>query len=277
MEKGHGRGGNRKAHAPEGYYTALQACQVLSIGYVALGEYVGQGIIEKFTPIGKKNSWYVKKSVDTLAQQIAEESLTLITQSQRTQPGVIHRWATPYDLPGVNAVMESFGWESSPVSKRQKWLELNPYSFYVARYKTLIVGYISCMAHPQNIIEDLMAGRIRGKDIKPWENLPFVPRQENIAYFGASMRRVPAKRYYAGRLLREFFHDLGVLSRQQGIVVQTFYGMSDEEDGQSMADTLGAIPLPSKDDDIFGIRYKLDLRTSESKVITRYRESWLHS
>jgi hypothetical protein len=269
-------GGDLKTgRVPPGYYSARDACAALAVSRTTLGEYVERGHVIYKLPPGKKNGFYEQKSVDAFANEIRAFALGLIQQSTKPQR-VTYSWATRFDLQGISDVLASFDWPSPSLKQRQNWLARNPHIYYVIRFKNLVLGYISIMAHPWDITDALLAGRMKGRDLQPRDVLPFLPGQENDCHFGAAVRDIPEKRIYAGRLIRDFFEDLGKLAEQENIIIHKLYGMTDEDDGRRLAKSLEFMRLPKEEGDVFGERYVLDMRTGEHPFVQKYRESWNH-
>lgn len=127
------------------------------------------------------------------------------------------------------------------------------------------------MAHPMEIIDALLAGKMRAIELWPRHILTFESGHEYDAYFGAAVRAVSFQRHYAGLLIKHFFEDLGELARDEHIIVRKLYGMTDEDDGRRLGKTLGFTRLPAEEGDVFGERYVLDMSTSQrSRLVVNY-------
>lgn len=224
--------------------------------------------IKKIVPPGRTEGFYEKVYIDKMAR--ASE---LFAIQYASEPATFST-ATAEDAQGIYEVIASL-WgtlHTTPVEIRLKWYEVNPAIDYVVKQEGIITGYITIMPMKHAIIEQLMAGKIRGWDIKAEDILPFTPGVPLECYTGAAIRAgVYKPEKYGMRLL------IGVLDQlneygKQGIFIKKLYGVSDTPDGVKLSRDLGFKEEPPALGSTFK-QFTLDTEESDSPFVQEYIEN----
>ncbi len=269
-EKKRGRGGNVKK-PPDGYYTAKQAYVRLGMPASTFWYYVRQGKIKKVVPPMRKEGFYRKQEIDRLATE-TELLLSLETTEEETPPTETHV-ARPQDAQGIYDVLDSFGWQTTPVAFRLEWYKVNPQMDYVVRVGDFIGGYLTCIPYTSDALEAIMSGRKRAWHMIADDILPYEDFCAYDTYVGIAVRQdIPNHTILAFRLIAGFLGFLEELAREHRVIIRRMYAVSAEKDGQRLCRALGFIQQEAQEGDMFP-RFMLDLETSESRFAQRYREA----
>jgi hypothetical protein len=265
-----GKGGDVKK-APPGFYTARQAYERLGMNKQQFYKNVG-GLITRVVLPGSKNGFYRVEDIELLA--VAREHALL----GRKVPPSTFRVATAEDAQGIHDVIVSLGWPATPPEIRKSWLTVNPEIDWVVTPpgSNLIVGYISAVPYTPLVMERMMTGRIKGKDIKPEDILPFEPGKQYDLFVGLAERiKTKGEVQYANyglRLVFGFRHVIWAWA-ERDIFIHRLMAHSAEEAGQDLASLLAFKQVPGVSGDLYP-RYVFDFETSQSAFARRYRETW---
>jgi hypothetical protein len=261
--------------APAGYYNATQAMERLQMNSSTFYYHVRNKKIPKVTPPLRKEGFYPKREIDTLANQLA---LALhIEEEVKTEVRV----ARPEDAQGIYDVLDSFGWRTTGVAQRLTWYEVNDRIDYVVISEGIVAGYITAVPYTHETLASMMAGKKRAWDITPQDILPYERGRTYDVYVGIATRQdIDNHMNLARRLIAGFMTFLEDLA-QQGIVIRHMHAVSAEKDGQKFCRDLGFTERPNEEGEIHGfeenkplIRFILDLETSHTIFARRYRRSW---
>jgi Acetyltransferase (GNAT) family len=256
----------------ENYYTATKAKEVLGVTHGMLYQYIRNGNLHPVTPPGKKQSVYLKKEVDKLANK-----LQAFFATAEEKPASKLEQAKEDDLPEVIAISQRIfgnGPGVPPLESRQAWLRKNPDTFYVLKNEGRIVGYTSILPLQQELVNKLVTEAVRGKDISYNDVLAFSPGNPVSLYVMAIGvdPRLPSteKHIYGSRLiggLMEYLIELG----QQGIVIESITARSYKPDGIRLLRKMGfpELPSPIPDTRLFVINVK----ESGAPFIMRYKHA----
>ena len=265
------RGGDVKK-APPGFYRALEVRRLLGIDQSALMRLVERGTLRRVVPPTASEGVYPKADVDRL---VHKNALFYLQNESRAkfEPTEFAR-ATEEDIEGIYDVVASL-WGTdkvAPMELRKSWYRINDRIDYVVKFRGLVLGYINVGPYRSDVLEDLMAGRKRGWDIKATDLLPFEPGKSYDTFIGIAVRQdVPGSEYYAKRLIYGFFGTLCDMARE-GIIIRRMYATSDQDFGIKISQDLGFARQPAQPGDLFG-RFMLDMETADSIVIRKYRDA----
>lgn len=261
--------------APPGYYNAQDAMKRLNMKPATFYYHVRSGTIKKVIPPLRKEGFYPKREVDTLANQL--ELALHIEEETKTEVRVAH----PEDAQGIYDVLDSFGWRTASVEQRLAWYKINPFIDYVVVFEGKIAGYITSVPYVSEAMASMMAGKKRAWDIVPADIIPFIPGKSYEAYVGIATRQdMENHQALSVRLIAGFMTYLKELA-QKGIMIRRMHAVSAEEDGKRFCRKLGFAERPNEEGEIYAfeegkplIRFVLDLETSNTPFAKRYRQSW---
>lgn len=167
--------------------------------------------------------------------------------------------------------------EDDVVKLLLSWWEVNNEVFQVLIYNDIIVGYVSLLPLPLEIISGLMSDDIRVSQIRAEDIESFQPGHPVNLYVWTVgihpdyQNPLQLKRTL-GRYLSQgvigLFEDFGT----RGIEVQSAWTRSDTKDGQALSDGLGfeaVIPTPSKSGKPV---FKLDVAWSNKNYLVMYMQ-----
>lgn len=260
------RGGGVKV-APPGFYTRKEACEVLGMNGSTFDYHVRTKKIKKWIPPMKKEGYYSRKAIDALAIKMELYLQTLEVETTEV------RVARPEDADGVVAVLSSMDWPHATAQQRRAMYEANPMVDFIVVSKEQVAGYIHAAPYTQELLEDMMAGRKHGWDVKPEQIMPYKNGRCYDLYIGIAVRK-DNKRHVqlSARLISGFFTFLEELAQERHITIRRLYAVSDQTDGMKLSNNLGFVRQPAQDGDAF-YRYMLDLHTSESRFAQIYRRA----
>lgn len=180
--------------------------------------------------------------------------------------------AKPEEAQAVSNVLHSLGWRSASAEQRQARYKINPTIDFVVRQAGFVVGFASITPYRPEVMEQLLAGRIGGWDVKPEDIYPYEKGKKYQVYVGLAVHKEAPDAARVGRRLILGLRDILNEWRAQGILITQLWGVSAEEDGIRTADYLGFEPQPAKEGDKVGwIRYMLDLEHDPHPLATRRR------
>jgi len=167
--------------------------------------------------------------------------------------------------------------EDDVVSLLLSWWEVNNEVFQVMVYNNVIVGYVSLLPLPLEIINGLMSDDIRVSQIRAEDVEPFKPSHPVNLYVWTvglhpdyqeplQLKRTLGR--YISQGVIGLFEDFG----KRGIEVQSAWTRSDTLDGQGLSNGLGfeaVIPTPSKSGKPV---FKLDVAWSNKNYLVMYMQ-----
>ncbi len=181
--------------------------------------------------------------------------------------------AQPEDAQGIYDVIASL-WGTlytTPVQTRLNWYQKNPQIDYVVKQENEVMGYVTVMPMKHETLEKLMAGKIRGWDIKVGDILPFTPGVPLECYTGIAVKaKVDRPKEYGMRLLSGILNTMREYAKK-GITITKIYAVSDTPNGVKLSRNLGFEEEPPALGSTFN-QYVLNLETSESSFAKEYRE-----
>lgn len=256
-----------RSKAPGGLYTASEAIKRLNMPPATFHHYVRSGKIKKIVPPGRSEGYYEKAYIDKMAKasqmfalQYAEDSSTFSAASEEDIQGI-------YD---VNVSLWG-ALNATSIEVRRSWYKSNPKIDYVVKKEGIVAGYISIMPLKPEVISQLMAGKIRGWDIKAEDVLPFTPGTPLECYTGVAVRSgVYKSEMYGVRLLLGIIDVLEEMGRE-GIIIKRLYAVSDTPDGVSLSRRLGFDEKLPAEGSTFK-QYVLDIETSNSHFAEEYKQ-----
>ncbi len=181
--------------------------------------------------------------------------------------------AKPEDAQGIYEVIASL-WgtlHTTPVQTRLSWYQKNPEIDHIVKQEDEVTGYVTIMPMKHEAIEKLIAGKIRGWDIKPDDILPFMPGVPLECYTGIAVKAgVNKPKEYGMRLLSGILNTMRSYAKK-GIVITKLYAVSDTPNGVKLSRDLGFEEEQPAPGSTFN-QYVLDLEKSESPFAVEYRE-----
>lgn len=301
-------GGNHKAVAPEGFYTAAQAAEKLKIPLSTFYYYKREGIIERTVPgirknLPKGNGYYSKEQIDSMVdsevipQVLSAEEQQDYATKKRELPvyNTEVRLAEDADAEGVVLILKMLKWPAATARQRRSWYRINPAIDLIVtavvderelalgygkgsaakllaagRDGRVVAGYITAVPYREDILADMMAGRKRAKNIRPEHINPHQRGKQDIYVGIAILKELRHSPVFGFRLLAGFLFLLQELATE-GIFVRRLYAVSAEDDGQLLCKKLGFELQPGEEGDAFP-RYMLDLDTSDAHFAQMYRQ-----
>lgn len=261
----------KTAKAPSGFYTASDVMKKLGIPSSTLYEYAKIGKIKKVIPPGRKEGYYPKADIDKMVR--AKETFIL----QYAADATLFEKAQEEDITGITDLcIELFGkYGTASYETRLAQYHTNPDMFYVLRQEEIIVGYVALFPLKHEAIEAIMSGmnedQFRAGILAPANIVPFKPGISNELFLTIGAKQdVKKSTVYGSRLINGTIEVLESLARK-GIIVEHLYATSRTKDGIRLCKGLGfqqTTPV-EEDDDL--LRFKLDLLTTTSPLLQRYR------
>jgi hypothetical protein len=162
------------------------------------------------------------------------------------------------------------------------WFQHNPEVFHVVARKGEIIGFISLIPLPQDVIDAILRGAnpvktIQIEDVKPFEpGLPLSIYVHNWVVTPEGINR-EQKSYAGAKMLREMARMLWGFG-QRGIEISALYTRSNHKDGINISEHLGMehmeIPgVTDKPDEEGGKRvFRLIASTSQNQLMVRYQQ-----
>ena len=252
------RGGNvKKAPAP-GLLTRGEAIRLLRIPPSTFDYQVKIGRITRVPHPSKSDGYYKKDEIEMLA--LENVLLFLQNASEPDYEPTTFSTATPDDIPGIFRVIAQLWGEklATPIELRKSWYKINPRIDYIVKQNGIVVGYLNIIPYTPETMEEMMAGRKRGWNIRDHDILPFESGGHYDCFIGIAIRSdFPHSTRYGRRLISGF---MGVLEQfaQEGIYIKKLHAVSDQPEGIEIANKLGFVKEPAREGDLFG-RYVLDL------------------
>jgi hypothetical protein len=255
--------------APDGFYTARQAREKLGLSEGMFHYYVKQGRIKKVVPTFRKEGFYPKEAIDRMALETA----VFYHTNTLEEPQVIARVARTEDVPGIVEVLTSMGWPTTSVEQRAGFYQVNPCIDHVVLSHGKVAGYLTAIPYTLDALADIMSGKRRSWHMTPDDILPYLPNHTYTLYVGIATRQeFHNAKMLSARLIVSFIQFLQRIALEQGIIISRLDGVSNEETGISLSESLGFIKQPAQLGD-YANRYAIDIETSDSHFARIYREA----
>lgn len=281
----------KRQRAPSGFYTAMEAIELLGMSRSTFFSHVKAKKIKKtLPPSGGKEGYYEKKVVDAMVQAKA-----LFALNGSIEPIIFSRAQSEEDLRGiVELCVAIYGQGGTPsYEARLEIWKKNPDVYYIIRQESIVVGYISLIWFDDEALKTLMGPTPKYSRITPAgtgvysvtgpEHVkPFIDGQPIDSLFvslgirpGAEEVRNPGgkngkfQRGYAMRLLRGTQEVLADFARR-GMPIRMIYATSEHDDGKKLAKTLKMKETRYPGDPL--IRYELAVDESNSKLFKSYKK-----
>jgi helix-turn-helix protein len=259
------------AKAPSGFYTASEVMKKLGIPSSTLYEYAKVGKIKKVVPPGRKEGYYPKAEIDKMFR--AKETFIL----QYAADATLFEKAQEKDIQGITDLcVELFGkYGTASYETRLAQYHANSDIFYVLRQEEIIVGYVGLFPLKHDAIEVIMSGidedRFRTSVLSPVNVVPFTPEEAKEVFLVIGAKQdVKKSIIYGSRLITGTVDILEHLARK-GVIIEKLYATSRTRDGIRLCKGLGfQQTIPSEEEDNL-LRFKLDLSTTASPLLQRYR------
>jgi len=251
-------------------YTSTQVREKLGISPSTLTTLVEKGVIEKVTPVGYKNGYYTKASVDEYWKQ---QNLFMQTYSLKRENKLEIRKAVGEDQPSIFEMEKEVLGATIPLERRVELYKKNPDIDFVAVKDGRVIGHLSLFPLPRQVIQRLLEGKLRGWNVTA-DDLEIYKENKQYDLFVMAMavqrNEHQAGRIYAGLLLREAQKTLFEMAWQK-ILVKAIYATSRTRDGIYLSERMGMDSLPELSD-AHRKSFVLDLGKSEAHWAKEYRD-----
>lgn len=251
-------------------YTSAQARLVLGISPSTLTTLVEKGIIEKVTPVGYKNGYYTKASVD---EYLRQQNLFVETYSLKRESKLEIRKAVGEDQPAIYEMEKEVLGATIPLERRVEFYKKNPDVDFVAVKDERVIGHLSLFPLPEHIILSLLAGKLRGWEVTA-DDLERYEAGKQYKLFvmaiAVDKREQEAGRVYAGLLVREAQKAIFEMAWQK-VIVRAIYGTSRTRDGIYLAGRIGMETLEELSD-THRKAFILDMGKNETRWAKEYRD-----
>jgi hypothetical protein len=251
-------------------YTSAQVRKILSISPSTLTTLVEKGFIEKVTPVGYKNGFYTKVSVDEYYRQ---QNLFMQTYSLKRENKLEIRKAVGEDQPGIYEMEKEVLGATLPLEKRVELYKKNPDIDFVAVKDSRVIGHLSLFPLHEQVIRLLLEGKLRGWDITA-DDLEAYKAGNQYKLFvmaiAVDKNEQQAGKIYAGLLLREAQKTVFEMAWQK-ILVRAIYATSRTKDGIFLASRMGMDTIPELSD-VHRKAFVLDIGTGETHWAREYRD-----
>ncbi len=259
---------NRKK-APEGFYTAGDARDVIGIPTSSFYNLVRAGTIKGVVLPGRKEAVYPKDAIDRYARAIQShiERFTNETYSF----GV----ALKEDIEEIRTLIAGNFSVVPPIpaSIMEGWIRRNPEALHVLRRGQEIVGYTALFPLPMETMMKRMRGEYLHREIPIDDILPYRPGETIHLYFADAVVNLKENQHshIGARLMLEvtrFIHQLAA----QDVRIEDIYAVGTTPRGIRLCRSLGMLPMDLdqgvRDD---RIPFKLDIATSDAPMVVEYR------
>lgn len=251
-------------------YTSAETREKLGISPSTLTTLVEKGVIEKVTPVGYKNGFYTKASVDEYAKQ---QNIFLQTYTSKKERALEVRKATAIDQEGIYEMEREVLGVTIPLETRLIWHHKNPDIDFIAVSNGKIVGHLSLVPLPEGILWRKIRREISGKDMGADDIEAYEPRKQYNLYIMAmavQQSGTPTGRMHAGLLMREAQKSLFEMA-WQGKLIRAMYAASRTRDGIYMCERMEFTPQPEYSDAHFK-SFVMDMGASNASWAKEYRE-----
>jgi predicted DNA-binding transcriptional regulator AlpA len=270
------------AKAPSGFYTAKEAMRRLGMSRSTFFAYVKDGSIQKTLHPNRKEGYYEKKIIDTMAQENA-----LFTLIHSIEPITFDCAQTEEDIKGiVDLCIDIYGQGGTPsYDARLEIWQKNPEVYYIVRQEGIVAGYMSLIWFDEEALSVLMGPTPKQPRISsagtgvysmtgPEHVHAFVEGQPIESLF-ISIGVRPGfssteQRGYAFKLLRGT-QEVFINFAQRGMPVRKIYATSERGEGIRMARKLGMKERKYPGDAL--LRYELDIEGSNHLVLQPCKEA----
>jgi excisionase family DNA binding protein len=262
---------------PRGYYTLTEAARRLNLSNAMVRRYVEKGKLRYMTPEGREHGFYLKKDVDTLANELnaflniedEEEKVTLhLVAATKEDLAEIAKIANALFAPGNKVTIPNW---------RYMLLERNPEAQYALKQSDRVVGFATILPLKPGTtaIERLLrSDTVSQANITASELEIFEPGKHMDLYIGAigidpRLEKHQRRRYgaaLASRLISAIV-DLG----KRGVVLDRVVAMGATHNGIRLLQTFGLYGIEPKAP---GKRaFVMNIAESGSPVSMQYKEA----
>jgi hypothetical protein len=208
-------GASKKAPRPD-LYMASEAIARLSIPKSTFQKLVNAKKIPREVPYGRKEGYYPKQFIDTLASHLQgktsyEEVLALLERMAPSQPVLKGStdWIRFDDLPFVQHLdLELYGPDQAvDMSITYRWWEKNPYMcriLFNEQDRRDVWGALTIMPLPEALIHRLLKQELPEREIKPEDILEYKPGHVYDGYV-ASVIIHPQRQTHLRSLIESVF------------------------------------------------------------------------
>jgi predicted DNA-binding transcriptional regulator AlpA len=195
------RQGSRKKAPREDLYSAAEAIQKTGLPKSTFQRFVREGKIPKETPFGKREGYYPRTFIDTLAahlegttsKKVVSPLLDQLVQKEPQQRGETD-WIQMGDLPYVLALdYEMYGMdEVVDIRTTSTWWAKNAYQCRILFDKsdrTKIWGVLTLMPLPLDVIHHLLRRELLERDITSEDILVYEPGKSYDVYVASAIIR----------------------------------------------------------------------------------------
>ena len=268
--------------APKGYYTSTEVKKILNISGAMIANYVEKGKIKHIVPPGRKHGFYLKKDVDTLAEELnsffnLEEEVEAVTITVATDDDIrgciiLNRKLFPNPSNGSD--------DETIYKKWVAWLKKNSEIVYVLKRDGEVVGIITLLPFKPNSqrFDEALRGDtsfllgnigISAKDIEEYK--PGNHIQLYIAEIGVkpSLEKFVRRRYGA-KLISKLL-DIVVELGRRGVIIEDIVSVGATKSGVRLLQHFGLseVTFSRKDTRLFTI----NMKESGAPIAKAYRET----
>jgi hypothetical protein len=243
----------KKGRAPQGFYTAKEAMEIISIPSASFYMLVNSGVLKRTIPPGRREGFYAKSEVNTYARNLQAMS----GPGEKLDFGL----ALTEDLPAIRELTAHVAGgyaHAVPEDILKAWIRKNPQSIHIMRKEDEIVGYVSMFPVVKNTLIQRLEGKLLNRtipidDILPYsinETMPLyiaemaVKHQDDYIENDEPIAGKPdiQARLRGARLIKETVRFIAGL-KKQGTIIDEFYAVGTSKFGIQMCRDLGMIPM----------------------------------
>jgi excisionase family DNA binding protein len=262
---------------PKGYYTVTEAAKILNLSNAMVRRYVEKGKIHYLQLEGREHGFYLKKDVDTLANEL-NAFLNLEAEEERTKFDLVP--ATKEDLAEIariGSALFSPGSIGTIPGWRYMLLERNPEAQYVLTQNDRVVGFATILPlKPDTTALDRLLGSdtVSEANIKANEIEAFEPGKHVVLYIAGigtdpDLDKHQRRRYGAaltGRLISSIV-DLG----KRGVLIDKIAALGATRNGIRLLQAFGLHQIEPKAP---GKRaFVMNVQESGSSVSMQYKDA----
>lgn len=260
----------KKSTPPKNFYTAAEAIEKLGMKRNTFFTHVREGKIKKVVPPGHTEGYYPKTEIDKMAR--ARELAIL---EYAAEPSTFTR-ASEKDIRGIYDICVSLFGVTNTASYETmlSWQRKNPRTYYVVKQEGIVTGYIGFLYLDKETTQHILSATELGRPSPPATTvLPFTPNTpiEGLWVGLAVLPGLPPQqaRQHGMHLISGAIDILESLAKEN-MPVKKLYATSQTTHGTRLARKLGFRETVYPDDPL--IRYELDLETSDSPLLTTYKQ-----
>ena len=253
------------------YYSGREVQKILGITEPALRNLVNQKKIKKIIPPGRKYGVYLRSEIDRFAEKW--EAFLMAKEPPKT----IFRLARKEDMKEQEELdASSIGPGGVSAETLKTWLDANDETCFHVFHESDLVAFAHFVPLRQEIIEQLLQGKIHWKDINPQRDIDkFETGKTTNLYIYAIASDLgldeTTRQHYMFVLLRgvgEYLKTLG----QRGVIIKKVYGLSSTPTGIAMALHMGMKEYGPRPRTGKTIRFELDVDQANTFLARLYRE-----